>query len=371
MILHIANDFAGSKVYKNLVKNLDDLGVNQVVYTPLRSSSLVGKNSVNFNILNSKIIYSNILDKIFDRVFYFRKIKKIVQDIESKVNMNEVTCIHAHTWYSDGGVAYKLSIKYNIPYIVTIRSTDTKIFYKYFFHLKDYGKKILNKASNIFLINKNFNEELNSISSALIGKSVFVPNGVDQFWIDNFEKSKNCHFSDCLNLIYVGNIIPRKKLLNLLKAIIKFNQFNQNKKVKLEIVGSGTGKYFNKALKLIQCHKEYFVFTGQIDDKLQLKERYLKNDIFILPSVNETFGLVYIEALLNMLPIVYVENEGIDGIYDEKIGYKLKSNSVEEIVDLIEYIFKSNSKIIIPSDKLVINHSWKRIAEFCLTKYYL
>src|SRR5690606_42090359 len=119
-ILHVTNDFSGSTVYKNLVRELDNLGLSQIVYNPIKEKSRIGKNKIDLNVTDSEIIYSHILNKTNDRIFYKQKIKKILKDIESKVDLTKIRFIHAHTWYSDGGVAYLLSKKYNIPYSVTI-----------------------------------------------------------------------------------------------------------------------------------------------------------------------------------------------------------------------------------------------------------
>ena len=115
MILHITNDYSGSTVYKNLVGELDNLGLSQIVYNPIKEESRVGKNKIELNVKGSEIIYSHILNKTTDRIFYKQKIKKILKDIKSKVDFSKIKMIHAHTWYSDGGVAYLLSKKYNIP----------------------------------------------------------------------------------------------------------------------------------------------------------------------------------------------------------------------------------------------------------------
>src|SRR5690606_16220352 len=132
IIFHITNDYSGSTVYKNLVGELDKLGLRQIVYTPVKEKSSITKNKIDFESEDSEIIYSHILNKTTDRVFYKRKIKKILRDIELKVDLTKVSFIHAHTWYSDGGIAYLLSKKYNIPYIVGVRNTDLNIHYKYF-----------------------------------------------------------------------------------------------------------------------------------------------------------------------------------------------------------------------------------------------
>ena len=43
-ILHISNGFADSKVHSNLTRALDDLGLEQTVYCPVREERLLGKN---------------------------------------------------------------------------------------------------------------------------------------------------------------------------------------------------------------------------------------------------------------------------------------------------------------------------------------
>src|SRR5690606_10005283 len=152
MILHITNDYSGSTVYRNLISELDDLGLPQIVYNPIKEESRIGKNLIEFNVKDSEIIYSHILNKTTDRIFFRKKIKKIIRNIETKIDLKKISFIHAHTWYSDGGVAYFLSKKYNIPYIVTIRNSDLNVFQKYLIHERAFGRKILAKAKSVILI---------------------------------------------------------------------------------------------------------------------------------------------------------------------------------------------------------------------------
>ena len=100
-VLHITNDFSGSKVYKNLISKIDDLGLEQVVYTAIRLEHLIGRNALEFQTPNSRLIYSHLLSKR-DSLFFHSKIKKIVWDLESKLNVHKFSAVHAHTWFSDG-----------------------------------------------------------------------------------------------------------------------------------------------------------------------------------------------------------------------------------------------------------------------------
>ena len=154
MILHISNDFAGSTVYKNLIRELDCLGVKQIMYTPVKSAFSEGMNKIDLKVIGSKIIYSNILNLHLDRLLYKRKIKKIFKDVESKIDLSKIKCIHAHTWYSDGGVALLIHKKYNIPYFITVRNSDLNVFYKYLPHKRGFGRTIVKSAETKVLFTR-------------------------------------------------------------------------------------------------------------------------------------------------------------------------------------------------------------------------
>ena len=60
-----------------------------------------------------------------------------------------------------------------------------------------------------------------------------------------------------------------------------------------------------------------------------------------MPSIHETFGLVYIEALSQNLPVVFTKGQGIDGLFDESVGVGVNAFSVEEISEAIKKILKN------------------------------
>lgn len=368
MILHITNDFSGSTVYKNLIQELDNLGIPQIVYNPIRDKSRVGKNEISLLRNESKIIYSHILSKYSDRILYQKKIKKIVKDIEAKIDLSKITFIHAHTWYSDGGVAYILSQKYKIPYIVTIRNTDLNLFFKYFIHEREFGKKILSNAKNIITISEVYkrrvleSSKLSLIKKDLRDKLIVITNGVDSFWLKNkvlINRNRKESYTE-IQAVYVGKFDRGKNVLNLVKAIKELNNHSPTK-VNLTLVGGG-GKDESNILKEIEGNNN-INFVGKVFDKNKLLEIYRNNDLFLMPSKTETFGLVYVEAMLNGLPILYTANEGLDGFYSEKIGEKVTSPNKVEIEKGLFKLIENYKTYNIPMDKLVFNHDWKRIAE--------
>lgn len=366
-ILHLANDYSGSEVYKNLCKEIDNLGFRQTIYTPIRSKSQVGLNSFEFKCDQSKVYYSLILNRHIDRAVYPYKLFKLMKDVESKVDLNSIDIIHAHTWYSDGGVAYLLSKKYNIPFIVAVRSTDINIFHKYLLYLHPFSKSILRRSKKVVFINISYKRKLFtcvSIKKIIKNKTEVIPNGVDSFWLNNSSKLNNKkNTSNYFNLLYIGTFIPRKNLIKLQQAVINLNKKSKFRLV-LDIVGGG-GKDEPRVLRIAQRNPNIFTLHGKVVNKKQLLSIMKTCDAFVMPSVNETFGLVYVESLLQSLPLLYTKHEGIDGFYGSSIGEKVDKGSIKDIETklllLVQNLYKN--KYSIPVDEIRENHDWSLIAK--------
>ena len=366
VVLHISNDYSGSTVYMNLIRELDALDFQQVIYNPVREEKRVGVNSVEFKAAGSEIIYRPILNYHIDRLLYPWKIRKIVKDIQKQVDFSKVTFIHAHTWYSDGGVAYELSKKYGIPYIVTIRNTDLNLFQKKLKYVRPYGRKILDRAQKIILISAAYKERiltqnsLKPILSQLEEKIEIIPNGVDPFWIKNATEQKKV-LKEPVKILYIGKFDSGKNVLNLVKAVYSLN--NEGILCSLNLVGGG-GKDEREIMSYVNRYPEIFAYHGKIYDKDKLMKIMKSCDIFAMPSRNETFGLVYVEAMLQGLPILYTAGEGIDGFYAEAIGEKVsKVAEAEEIATGLKKMIKDLGTYHIPTNKLLENHDWSSIAK--------
>lgn len=374
-VLHIANDYTGSKVYKNLVAELDRLEVRQIIYTPIRDASKVGSNHIDLSTNNSGIIYSPVLNKYLDRLAYPLKILKIYKDISNKVDLNSIDLIHAHTWYSDGGVAYLLSKIHKVPFIVTVRNTDMNLFHKKLIYLRPYGKLILDNSKAIILPSKSYKNRLKNFKSyrqlinKVPNKLKIIPNGVEKFWIENSTSNQESIPKKNINILFIGKLDKNKQIVNLIESIIMINE-SSNYKVKLHIVGSG-GEDEKRVSKLAQKYSNFIKLHGAIYDKYKLLSIYRMCDIFAMSSRHETFGLVYIEAMLQGLPILYTEGEGIDGIYGESIGEKVTSHNRYTIKKQLLKIINNLGNYEIPIEHIKKNHSWDEIAKEILNIYLI
>jgi len=363
MILHITNDYAGSSVYKNLISNLDQSGVKQIIYTPIKSSKSIGKNSIELKEKESKIIYSNVLNMHIDRVLFNIKINKIDKDIKTKVEINKVSCIHAHTWFSDGAVALKLNKEFNIPYIIAVRGSDLNQFWK-LPHLKKQGLEILSKATKIIFITPRYRErflEINKVKqqgACLAEKTMVILNGLDNYWLKNV-KPRRMIINLPVNLLYIGVFSKTKNVLRLIKSIEKVNDLGI--KCTLTLVGGG-GHQEKKILSQVS-NKTNITFLGKIYSKTALSKLFKQTDIFVMPSIQETFGLVYAEALSQGIPVLYTRNEGIDGVFKENIGVAVNPKSVESIADGLLKIIENYNKFNFNPQQVVGQLDWSKIAK--------
>ena len=89
-----------------------------------------------------------------------------------------------------------------------------------------------------------------------------------------------------------------------------------------------------------------------------------------MPSITETFGLVYPEAMSQGLPVIYTRGQGFDGQFKEgEVGYSVDAMNIEDIASKVIAIrgdFAEMSKRCINS---INKFDWNRITN-CYEKIY-
>ena len=121
-------------------------------------------------------------------------------------------------------------------------------------------------------------------------------------------------------VLFVGRLVLRKGLHFLLPAFKVL--LDQNIQAKLIVVGNGPKKRsYLKQVRDLNLSKDV-VFTGLIDDST-LKKIYYLSDVVAIPSLNEPFGIVVLEAMAAKKPIVASNSGGIPEIIQNGINGQL------------------------------------------------
>lgn len=104
-------------------------------------------------------------------------------------------------------------------------------------------------------------------------------------------------------ILCIGNFIPRKGIQYLIDAFAQI----QREDFKLHLVGNAKdgGIYYQQLLRQVQrLGLEADVYFHRGIDKATIHYLYSTSEIFVLPSLKETFGMVLIEAMYYRLPII-------------------------------------------------------------------
>ena len=149
---------------------------------------------------------------------------------------------------------------------------------------------------------------------------------------DLLNKMNNHH-----NILYVGSISSRKNVMFIVKSFIKYLDENNAVSTQLVIIGKDEKGYMKSCIDVIpERYKDKFIWCQHIKNA-QLKFIYKEADLFLLPSIQEIFGMVLLEAMYFGIPVISSNNAGantliengangfiIDNFEEEKWGNKIK-----------------------------------------------
>lgn len=326
-ILHINRNYLGTALHQTMMEHLDKFEVDNSVFVP------VCKNVPAVITPNANVCAATCLNSI-DRFFFSLKQFKIIRAIEKNFDVSKFDVIHAYTLFTDGNAAMKLAKKYHKPYIVAVRNTDVNVFFAKLFYLRHRGIEIMRNAEKIIFLSEAYRKIVfekyvpQKYSEELFAKTEIIPNGINDFWFENTPEN-NKTLDNPVKLIYAGAINKNKNITTTQKAMAILR--NEGIDSVLTVIGKVEDERELAVVKK-DSHTTYLPAMP----KESLIEQYRKNDIFVMPSFTETFGLVYVEAMSQGLPVIYSKGQGFDGQFEEGlVGYHCDAfmpNSVAEVI---------------------------------------
>lgn len=324
-ILNISNNYHYSSLWLNMHKTYEKLHHGEAFFVAFSRKGEAFEN-------NQLEVYDFPILDAADRLFFFRKLNKCFNALNARRDIiDDVNCIHAHTLFSDGAVAYRMWKAHGIPYIVSIRNTDINTFYRLKPYLRPYADRILDNASSIICLSPSYKEQILSKVSSKIrreieNKTVIVPNGINRYWFDNICKNRTCSKNSTIRLVAAGQVSKNKNQATVVTACEIL--ISKGYKIEYHIAGKIEDAGYFALFK----DKTFVKYHGSLS-KEELCALYRQCDIFVLASRYETFGLVYAEAMTQGLPIIYTRGQGFDGQFpDGKVGFAVPCDDIQNIV---------------------------------------
>jgi len=249
---------------------------------------------------------------------------------------------------------------------------------KYFFE-KIY-KFFVSRVGKLVLKNSDMVRGVTPESIDILNKPENITSIYFPAWVDNniFTTDTSINKKENQDILFVGNIIPRKGVKFLLEAFDRFA--SKNNRGSFFLVGDTPNQdYFNECKQHIEKskYKNRVEFLGKID-QAEISKLMNKSKVLVLASSYEGLPRVLIEAGLCSLPSIA---PGIDGIeipfgedggteiysldnYDEFLAHLEKIYSDNEYYSLLtERSYKLSNKL---SGKGTFANNWLRMIELVL-----
>ena len=360
------------KVYHFLRESHDKGGTSKVVY---KLSNLLNKYIPNVivafesdnkdlefipikkNFLND---IKNLLLKQLLIVPYFNlKTYKLSKNLTK--NKNSIVISHGFESLN-GDIIHLHSISY-VAFRQKLKNRDYKaLFYPlhYYNILREFF--IMKKFKQVITISNQDKEDVIKYFKIPKEKVNVVHNGVDieQFKVleNKKELRRELGVKDTFTIIFVGHYYKNKGLMFLIKSL----QYLKDKNINCLIIGQDNPTiYKEKAKELGVLDKIQFLgFRTDVNRLMSV------SDIFVLPTYNEPFGLVGVEALASGIPILMTKTQGPkDYLKDGKNGFFIKRDE-KDIAQKIEKLYSDREllkKMSIQAREDSLEFSWDNVAK--------
>lgn len=196
-------------------------------------------------------------------------------------------------------------------------------------------------------------------------KVLKVECGVDvDFFLQNSIVARKTKF----RVVFVGMICLRKGVQYLIDAWNKLNLPIEESE--LLIVGNIQNDFQN-VLKNQKLNKN-IIFCGSVD-RNKLIRIYNRASVFVLPSIEDGFGMVIGEAMASGVPVICTENVGAsDIIKGSNLGFVVSSANSQVIAEKVLWCYKNQDYLLgmgCQSKNWIKDFSWSRYGQRVIAAY--
>jgi glycosyltransferase involved in cell wall biosynthesis len=269
--------------------------------------------------------------------------------------------IHAHYVFPSGWLALLFKRLLGSKLVVTAHGGDIDKMPKKNKWIFKQTQKVLQNSDHIIAVGEALRDEIVSdfkvdaskitVMSMGVNRQVFAPS-------DKSQAQNQLNLSpDRKHLLYVGNIIEAKGLLELIRAYNGAKEKAQH--LELHLIGAPKQESFKKQLQ--DVIREENIEGVQFHGPKTQKEVALwmsAADLFVLPSYIEGFGLVAVEAMSCHTPVVGTDVGGLSYLLKDNHGVLVKPKDIASLQHGIQTVLDDPSL-----ERVLITNGEKRAKE--------
>jgi len=196
------------------------------------------------------------------------------------------------------------------------------------------SEKLRRDAVDLRLSEGNFEVVGNGIDGKIV-------RGKDQYWAPGCGRP--------FRISAVGNLIPLKGHDDTLRAVAMLTERGHD--VRLDIVGEGD-EYARLSQLIGKLDLgDRVTLHGSLVNEETLKVVY-QSDVHCLPSWNEGFGVVYIEAMVLSVPTIACRGQGIEPLLTEsEAGFLVDAHSPGQIAGTLERLITEDGLVALLGER--------------------
>ncbi len=287
--------------------------------------------------------------------------KTFKQTIQEEIDNFNPDVIHAsHIW-----TLAEIASEFDIPLVVTAHGTDL-FGYNEWERFRKEAIKAAFDAYKIITISEDNSKLVAETFPFANDKIELIKNGYDPevFYKENYDKDEflkeigiDKHYDKVVS--FAGKFTHFKGIDLLLKAAKEYEREDT-----ITIL-CGNGELFNEMKELAKnLNLNNVVFLGNQPHTV-LRKLYNIADVSLVPSRNEAFGLVVIEAMASGTPVVGTNQGGIPEIITDETGLLFEPENYHELAEKVSSVLDGKRKF---NSDYIANYAYNTYSEDELIK---
>ncbi len=274
------------------------------------------------------------------------------------VKKNKYDLIHSHFIIPTSITAYALKKIFNIKYIISSHGSDVPEYNPDRFQLLH--KLVFPVWSLVSQNSEYIHTPSNTMKKIILNKKkinniIVIPYGV-------YVKKSKVQKKEKI-ILYAGRLFERKGVQYLIKASNKLPKG-------WKIIIAGEGYYKPTLINLAKTIKTKVEFTGWLS-KPELHKIYRRSSIFVLPSLEESFGIVLAEGMMYSNAIITSKGTACEEVVGNS-GILVQRKNVGELEKALISL-TSNKKLLKKyqrkAQKKINIYSWDNVLNKYLSLY--
>lgn len=276
--------------------------------------------------------------------------------------------VHAQVAYPDGWAAARLARAMGLPLVLTLHGQELQKIVHWSVKLKKLVQHTLGQAAAVVVPSAKM-RDLALANGVDPSRLKVVHNGLDALPLSPLPPGITERLAGKRVLLSVGRLEKEKGCQHNIRALAMLR--DKHPDLVYLLVGNGTYRDSLNNLAVSLGVAERVIFAGY-QTRDQVGAFYAGGQVFSMPSVDESFGIVYLEAMAASLPVIATQGEGIATLVEESgAGLLVSPGDVEALAGAISLLLDPirASEVGEKGRQTASQFTWEKNADILLSVY--